>query len=204
MLELFDKMPVININSIKLIKKDIKLQTLKDELNYYVEKNKLVRLKKWLYVTSEYLKFKWDFYEFFVANKIYEPSYISLTTALSYYNIFSESAFGFTSISIKKTVSIKNKLWEFIYRNIKSDLFCWFELVKTYKYQFYLATRAKALFDYFWYVKNKFINFSEDELDSFRLNLEELGQKDIRELEKYCKLSWSKKMMKIYYLIAIK
>jgi predicted transcriptional regulator of viral defense system len=40
---------------------------------------------------------------FMVANKIYEPSYVSLESALAYYKIIPETVLGVTSISSRKT-----------------------------------------------------------------------------------------------------
>ena len=70
-----------------------------------------------------------------------------------------------------------------------------------WKYKVFVATKAKALFDFFWYKKKIFNKFDKNEPDSFRLNLELLSRSDLKELKKYINLSKSLKMKSIYNLI---
>ena len=60
---------------------------------------------------------------FSIANKIYTPSYVSLESALSYYNFIPEGVFKITSISTKKTNEFETKVGSFIYKNIKPSYF---------------------------------------------------------------------------------
>lgn len=81
---------------------------------------------------------------------------------------------------------------------MKKELFCGFEQ-KVYNNNIYLeALKAKALFDYIYLRKNNFINFSMQELLDMRLKTDEITKKDLKELEKYVKLSQNYKM-KIFY-----
>jgi len=191
-----DKMPIVSLASLRLLKTNVSLQTLSNEILYDCKKGKLINLKRWRYVTTKFLENKPSYYEYYLANQLYQPSYISWVTALSYYSMFSESVFGFTSISINKTSILRNALWTFFYSNIKEELFTWYRQISTDSYSVFIATKAKALFDYFWYIKHKFITLSIDDLENLRLNFDEFTKKDFREFEKYCILSKSKKMIR--------
>lgn len=196
-----NQMPLRDMNSIKSIKSNVEYNTLKTELSNYNKAWKIIRLKRWTYTTSDIIRDSWWSFNYFVSNKIYQPSYVSTTSALDYYNILSESTFWVSAISNKKTLIIKNKLSNFSYKSIKSELFIWFKLIKIWKYDIFLATKAKAIFDYFWYKKNMFKYFNFEELESFRLNLDLINKKDILEFGKYAKVSKSKKMSQLYSLL---
>ena len=60
---------------------------------------------------------------FLIANKSYYPSYISLETAFSYYNIIPEIVYNITSITSKKTIEFNFQNSTFTYNKINSHLF---------------------------------------------------------------------------------
>ncbi len=88
---------------------------------------------------------------FFIANKIYSPSYISLEMALSYYQIIPESAYMITSIATKKTMRFQTSLGSFSYTHSMPALFFGYILMKAHKHFFKIATPEKALIDYCYY-----------------------------------------------------
>ena len=61
-----------------------------------------------------------------------------------------------------------------------------------------MATRAKALFDFIYLKKDNFQEFSQEEIEEMRLNLDEITKKDLKELKKYIDLSKDKKMLNFY------
>ena len=60
---------------------------------------------------------------FFAANKIYSPSYISMESALAFYNLIPEGVFMTTSISTRNTASYNTPLGDFSYNHVKPSLF---------------------------------------------------------------------------------
>lgn len=64
-----------------------------------------------------------------------------------------------------------------------------------------LATKAKALFDFFRYRKKQYKTFTESDLISLRLNLQELHKRDIQEFKRYSDIAQSKRMKSIYFII---
>ncbi len=143
-----------------------------------VKDNTYIQLKKGLYTTKFYIENNNTLlYKEKIANRLKIPSYLSLEYMLSKYSILTESVYTFTSISTKKTNTYKNTLGIYSYRNLTKRLFIGYFIEN----DVYYATKAKALFDYL-YLKSDNIDIS-----SLRLNLDELGTKDLEELEVYCK-----------------
>ena len=80
---------------------------------------------------------------FEVANFLYQPSYISLETALNYWGILSQFPYEMTSITTKKTVSKELDGVTYTYRHISPKYFGMFEKVD----KMLIASPEKALFD---------------------------------------------------------
>ncbi len=56
---------------------------------------------------------------FFIANKIYCPSYISLNAALAHYNIIPEVVYATTSVTLKISREFSTSKGLFVYQRIK-------------------------------------------------------------------------------------
>jgi len=103
-----------------------------------------------------------------IANKIYKPSYISLETAMSHYQLIPESIYMITSVSTKRTYLFETSVASFSYRTIKPALFFGYTLLPG---GIRMAFMEKAILDFFY------INPSvrtEDDFSSLRVNREEM------------------------------
>lgn len=136
-----------------------------NNLNYWVKKmikqGDLVVLKKGFYTTKLYLLgleknplLRESYFEY-LANVIRYPSYVSLEYALSKYGLIPEGVFGITSVTLKSSRTYKNSLGNFIYRNIKENLFFGFEDREFEGKRIKMATKEKALFDFLYLNKIK-------------------------------------------------
>src|SRR3989338_11564261 len=100
-------------------------EALNFNLKYWLKKKIVVRLKNGVYI----LRDRWDreankdVYLEFLANKLYEPSYLSCEYVMSLYGLLSEAVYGLSSVTTKKTVSFKNDLGFFSYYSISPKLF---------------------------------------------------------------------------------
>lgn len=120
---------------------------------------------------------------FIVANKIFDPSYISLEMALSYYGLIPESVYSATSVTSKKTYTFNSPLVRFSYRKIKPELMFGYQLVKYENHTFKIAEIEKVILDYF-YINPKLRD--DGEFKELRINEETFGEKvDLKKLEKY-------------------
>lgn len=89
---------------------------------------------------------------FYIANRIYSPSYISLEIALSHYNIIPETIYSVTSVSTKRTYKFSTPIGEFSYRSLKPELFFGYEIVsENNKITYKIADPEKALLDYLYF-----------------------------------------------------
>lgn len=109
---------------------------------------------------------------FMLANRIYEPSYISQESALAYYLIIPETVLGVTSVTSRKTRQIESQCGRFHYTSIKPELMFGYHILKPEKLvQFKIACLEKAVLDYLYW--NKSIA-SIDDYDGLRWNRQEL------------------------------
>ena len=87
-------------------------------------------------------------YLFVLANKLYQPSYISLESALAYHHIIPESVLGITSISSRKTRQFESEWGTFSYRSLKPAYMFGYQLLETSQgYKILIATLEKAVLD---------------------------------------------------------
>ncbi len=91
-----------------------------------------------------------DAIKYHIANKIYEPSYISLELALSIYGLIPETVFKITSVSCKKTFELENQIGSFLYKSLKSDLFWGYKIEQTNSCTYQIADFEKAILDFLY------------------------------------------------------
>ncbi|MBU1084940.1 hypothetical protein KKB06_01175 [Patescibacteria group bacterium] len=177
---------------------------LYSNIKRWIKQNIIIQLKRGIYVTNDYyirLPEK-QAYQEFIANKLKSPSYLSLEYVLQKYSLLTEGVYAFTSITLKKTNTYKNKLGLFTYSNISQDLFTGYKIVNKEGFQIKEASKAKALFDFLYLRLLSVKNINQQLIDSFRFNLDEFSQKDQKEFKSYVKLSKTKKLEKVSLWLA--
>lgn len=110
---------------------------------------------------------------FFIANKLYEPSYISLNTALSHYDIIPEVVYATTSVTTKISREFNTPKGAFVYQRIKKPAFTGYSLKIIDKENVLIADPEKALADYLYFVDLKKISLN-DRLELRNINKTEL------------------------------
>ncbi len=111
-------------------------------------------------------------YLFMLANKIYEPSYISRESALAYHQVIPESVLGVTSVSSRKTKQFESEWGRLSYRSIKPILMFGYRVVeREKKIKYKIASIEKAVLDYLYW--NAGIDSGED-LEGLRWNKQQL------------------------------
>src|SRR3989338_3297683 len=166
--------------SASLTGRDIRLFTTRDLLNLFPhEKAKTMRnnLTRWAH-KGYFLSLKRDLYEFpgygrssktpdlYVANRLYEPSYVSLETALSIYSIIPDIAAGVTSLTTRPTRLFKNRYGSFYYRTCTRRAFTGYMLMRYEGFKVNIADKEKALVDFFYYRLRRFgsLDFKEERI----------------------------------------
>lgn len=123
--------------------------------------------------------------DMYIANKLYNPSYVSLDTALSNYSIIPEVAMAVTSITTKPTRRFKNKHGLFIYRTVKPDIFTGYYIEKHGDFDILIAEAEKAFVDYLYFKTYRSKKF---DLESERLDGDVISRLNRKKLNKYAKL----------------
>lgn len=157
------------------------------------EKGYIIRLRNQWYTfndTESYENIEW-----LAANLIYAPSYISLHSALSWYNLIPEMIATTTSVTTRKTNKFSTPLGDFDYHRIKPEIYAFgyiFEDMSTQKTQvresrkILIAKPQKAILDFFYI--NNYYN-TEKEIEDLRFNetelLEILNSEFYQFLERY-------------------
>jgi len=148
---------------------DITDESAKVSASRYVKQGLLVRLKRNLYVLKEKWKTLEREEEFILANLIQVPSYISLMTALDYYEITTQMQKDFIeSVAVKRSKEKEVEDITFRYTKVSQDLY--FDFRK--KKGFFIATPEKALLDIIYLNSLGRYSFDLSSLDFGKLDRE--------------------------------
>ena len=153
-------MPVISSHDFPLISDNPEM--LRVQVHRWVENGTLIQLKRGLYILNvPGVKKSPDFY---LANRIVFPSYVSMESALSYYELIPEAVYSTVSITTKKTNRFNNKLGNFVYYHIKNELFSGYIKLKVEEFYVNIADPEKSILDYLYL---KYLNV--EDLEEVRL-----------------------------------
>ena len=199
-LKFFDKSIFITKESFRVISTDSE-ETITKNIYRWVKTGDLIRLKNNLYISADtYISYKDDDgLRNLIANKLRSPSYLSLEYVLAMYDILTEMTYPITSVTLKSSRQYKNKIGIYTYKSIKNSLFLGYRIESFLSNNYYIATKEKALFDYLYFKKNTLpknlegLNITEE----LRLNLDSFTKLELRNLEKFAKISKDKKTIKI-------
>lgn len=183
LLEQLKSLPHFNKNTVHQLGKQLGLtdSTVDTYISRFLKYKEIFQLKKGLYVSADFFeKNRTDSsYSFYLANIIRVPSYISSWAALQYYNLATEAIHSITSVTLKVTRNYQTKAGNFAYQSINKDLFSNFSLAKG-KFDFYIASPAKALFDLLYFRTRQFRGVKMTELkgliEELRVDFDELDK----------------------------
>ncbi|MBU1200826.1 hypothetical protein KJ953_04870 [Patescibacteria group bacterium] len=150
-------------------------------LSYNVKKGVFVRLKAGIYALKDNSPS-----EFSIANHLYSPSYISLDSALSYYQLIPETIYAISSVTTKATREFKVGNLLFDYRRIKKSAYTGYVPKVIAQETIFIATPEKAVADFLYYVFLGKRNYND------RLKTKTL---DFVQLKKYLKLFLKPKLI---------
>ena len=199
---LVEKLPYFSIKN--LLAAGIDSHYLRILLSRQAKAKKIIRLKKGLYVSRNYLEEAKAAGRIsplleFLACAIYAPAYLSGEYILYRHNLLTEVPQNFTLMTVNKTARFLNPLGNFIYHTIQPKLFVGFESLRAGDFTIAQASKAKALFDFLYLRKNLITN--KEIFKELRLNLDVLSARDRKELKTYVNLEGSVKMKYLYSLI---
>ena len=122
-------------------------QQAQRQLSDWTRTGKLLQLRRGLYTFAPPHSGERPI-NYVVANRLVQPSYVSLQSALSYYGMIPEHVAAVTSVTTDRPNTLQNNFGRFIYRHIKPLFFYGFHYWQISFTQFALiATPEKALLD---------------------------------------------------------
>lgn len=158
----------------------------------YAKQGILVRVKRNMYVLRDVWKAASREEKFVLANLGQVPSYISLMSALDYYEITTQMQRDFfESVAIKRTKEIYIDGSIFRYAKINSALYFGFKKENN----FFIATPEKALVDAFY-----LMSYGRYALDISALSAEKLDREEVRCISKDFPLKTRNMLKKYGYL----
>lgn len=175
--------------------KEISLFTLSDFAKIFELDNqqtlykKIARLEQ-SKIIKKLIKGKYQFLfvqtnDFYLANFLYSPSYITLESALSFHSIITGFTYQVTSMTPKSTKTIDVEGREYKYTHITPSLFWGYEK----KENFLIAEPEKAFLDYVYLATKGLRNPVYDEMD--------LSSLDHQKLEQYSQKYHNMSMIKV-------
>lgn len=137
---------------------------VRNQVTQWVRKKLLIQLRRGVYILKENQN---RISKFSLAHILYNPSYISLSSAMSFYGLIPDVVEQVTSITTKKTYLFENALGVFTFSHIKKDAFNGFNHEKDeHGLDFFIAKPEKALIDYIYFNK---VKTSDELFESHRL-----------------------------------
>lgn len=160
-----------------------KRTNLRQYLSRWKKKGWLWSLKKGLYELA-YPEVR-EMPDFYIANKMYAPSYISLETALSYYSIIPEVSMAVVSVTAKITRRFKNSHGLFLYRSVQPEAFRGYIIEKHNGLDVLIAEPEKALVDFLYFQSRRGGIFDKA---AERIGQKQVGKLNNKKLRAYAKI----------------
>ena len=135
---------------------DVPLKTVANFISSNLDSGLFVKIRNGFYMLKDSHPS-----HYFVANKLYEPSYVSLQSALSHYGIIPEVVYATTSITTKASREFITPKGSFVYQSIKISAFTGYDLRLIDKDKVLIATPEKALADYLYFVDLKRVSLND-------------------------------------------
>jgi predicted transcriptional regulator of viral defense system len=104
-----------------------------------------------------------------ISNCIYQPSYVSLESAFSYYGIIPEGVYSLQAITTRKTNSFQTLQGQFNYRNLQPAFFFGYRVLYYGELPISMATPEKAILDYLYLRADL---HTKKDIEAIRFNLD--------------------------------
>lgn len=153
---------------------------------------KVIRLKKGLYVVDPSVS-RVALSTELIANHIYAPSYVSMSSALRYYGLIPETVYAIQSMTIKHSRSFETPIGRFDYTFINREAFhIGITSINKQSYAFLMATPEKALCDLIANSPQVNLRYAKDvEVyleDDIRMDIDDFRNMDISIFEHYAEI----------------
>lgn len=162
------------------------------QLSRWMKAGYILQIKRGLYAFKDENE---NIDQFVLSALIYEPSYVSLESALSIHNFIPEQVYAVTAVTGRTTRTFTNGRGTFMYRHVSPALLFGYAPYETSSGKYLLAEPEKAILDYIYFNHDRLV--SEDDIIEWRINEYEFREKiDKKKLLAYLSVYNSKSMNK--------
>jgi len=169
--EKFGQQGLFSVNEARAVESDFH----RPRLNEWMKKGYIRKFIRNYYVFSSVPAD--ERFIFSAANRVYAPSYISLQSALAFYEIIPDKPFSVTSLSTRKTKSFSTPFGRLIYRKAAVKHFWGYDIETGADAVFMIARPVKALLDLL-YLEPR-LN-SAEAMKELRLDMKRFEAPDLR------------------------
>ncbi len=141
----------------------------RSSISHYIKLGIIQKARKGLYFLTDNPPS-----EFEIANKLYQPSYISFESALSFYGIIPETIFEIISATPRITREFTVNNLKFSYKKIKKDCFVGYQPKKIQNAIILIAEAEKALADLLYFVALGKRDFGYERVDLKKIKKQKL------------------------------
>lgn len=152
-------------------------------LNRYIKRGIVSRLKKGLYMLAGV-----STQDFYIANRLCAPSYVSLETALSYHGVIPETVYTITSVTTGRAHERSVLKTQFRFQHIPIRAFTGYTPLVQGDCTVFVADAEKALVDYYYFVAHGI----RQPLETERIRLEHI---DVNKVMAYAQLFNNRHLM---------
>lgn len=175
-----------------------------DKISELLKSKELIAIRRGLYVVGPKMELQAP-EPFLIANHLRGPSYVSLESALSYWDMIPERAYEISSVTTKSSRTYRNSIGRFSYHQLKTPYYSFGIKIIEYspKQSVLIASREKALCDKI--VLTPKINLrsikqaQEFLMEDLRIDLEVLRALDTKVIESWIKDAPKKSSIKILH-----
>ncbi|MFH1610741.1 MAG: hypothetical protein ABIA91_02510 [Patescibacteria group bacterium] len=155
----------------------------------YTQKGLFKKLRNGLYILSDI-----PYNHYLIANKVYNPSYISFETAFSFHKIIPETIYSITSATPKTSREFDVLNNHYVYRKIKKNVYTGYSVIKYLNETVLMAEAEKALADFLY-----FVDLGKQEMSYERLDLSNIKKnKFFKYIDLFNRKSLNKLAKEIY------
>ena len=171
------KLALFSVGDIEILMPSATRTGLSLRLHQWRNKGWISRIKRGLY--------RLDYPEppviadLYLANRIYEPSYVSLETALSHYQILPEFSAQVTSVTSKPTRRFTGAHGLFTYLTIRSSAYAGYRVIRLQGWPVRMAEPEKAVVDRLYVALRKGENLVEVEDRWDRAQIRKMNSKKL-------------------------
>lgn len=141
-------LPVFSAGDMEVLFPKANRRLLALQLHQWTRKGWLLRLKRGIYELA--FPEPAAVPDMHLANLLYQPSYISLETAMSHWQIIPEFAAQVTSVATKPTRRLRNRHGLFTYSTVRPRAFAGYRVIAVQGFPVRMADPEKALVDWLY------------------------------------------------------